>query len=474
MIDLLVRNGTVVTMNEKREILTDGAVAVDGSEIVDVGSTSELTGRYSPDREIDVADHLVLPGLISVHGHVSDILIRGKLYEGRPLYDWLFNVKKPAVEAMSPEDHAVASALYCQEAIRAGVTTFVELPESLILPDEDFDTITEAKRTEYAEAGLRSIYAVTFSDNTDVPDSLSTYIRRLTTTEQSVTHPDPQDGIIDTDAALDRIRELIETADEEKHSVWPAPEHIWTVTPDGFQGAYELAEEYDVMTTTHVSESTHDEVGHLSNIEYLDSCDFLGDRTILAHCVHLSDADMRLISETETKIAHNPLANLALGSGIAPVPKFLGRDITVGVGLDNPCVNNTVNPLNDLRYAALLHKGAGQDAGAVTAGEALEMVTIGAARALGRADELGSITTGKQADLVLLDTDYPHLSPRVDIASTIAYQAQGHEIETVLCGGEVIFEEDTVPGIEGRYSDLNDRAQRAAEAVLEKSGVAGL
>jgi len=266
MADLLVRNGTIVTMDSDRKVVGGGAVAVEDSEIVSVGPTEEVADRYDGDEIIDAAGSAVIPGFVDPHTHVSDVLLRGRLSRNRSLFDWLFNVKKPGVYAMTPEDHELAAALFCAEAIRAGITTFVELPEAVIMGDDDHDQIVERKLDVYDAAGIQNVYASTFRDNDDVGSDFEKYIQRLIRREPSVEHVPPTYSLLGTDEALDRIKGLINQyhSPTDRQSVWPAPEHIWTASADGLHGAYELADSRDVMTTTHVSETVHDESAMIS------------------------------------------------------------------------------------------------------------------------------------------------------------------------------------------------------------------
>lgn len=471
MVDILVKNGTVLTMNDDRDVVDSGAVALDAGEVVDVGPTVDLTARYDADRIVDASECAVLPGFISTHVHVSDILLRGR-EKDRTLLDWLYNVKKPGIDAMTPEENAVAAALYCLEAIQSGITTFVE--NGTGAGNGYSNAEIKAKLDVYDRAGVRNVYCHGFSDRESSPE-ITALVDRLVDKEPSVEHHFPE--VEDTEDALDEIESYIEqyhgTADG-RQSVWPCPGIAWGVTPAGLRGAYELAERHDVMTTTHASETVHEERGHLSTIGYLNSAEYLGERTLLGHCVHVDDRDIRLLSATETRVAHNPLTNLALGSGIAPVPDLLSAGVTVGLGTDNTSGSDTVNMLNDLRFAALIHKGARRDPGAITAKKVLEMATIDAARAIGREDDLGSLEPGKRADLIVLDLDYPHLVPRPDVAAAVVYQAQGFEVETVICDGAVVMDSRTVLGIEDDYPELQETAAASATDVLDRAGILGI
>jgi 5-methylthioadenosine/S-adenosylhomocysteine deaminase len=477
MIDLLIEGGTVLTVDQDRRIIEAGAVAVDDGEIIAVGR--DAGEGFEAERTVDASGHAVLPGFVIPHTHVSDILFRGGLSNERSIYDWLYNVKKPGIHAMGPEDHAVASALYAWEALRSGITTFVELPDPVFTGgDHDVDAIVDAKLAEYDAAGIRNVYAQTFRDNPDIPDDFRAFIEGLRDTEPSVNHLPLGYARREIDEIEDLIEELVaqyhDPSPGSQQRVWMAPEHIWTASKEGLSRAYAFADRHDAMTTTHVSETTHDESGELTNVQYLDTAGYLGERALLAHCVHIDERDIRLLAASGTKVAHNPLTNLVLGSGVAPVPTMHAAGVTVGLGTDNPSANDTINPLSDAQYAALVHRGHRRDPGAVTAERALEMATIDGARAIGRADELGSIEAGKRADLVVLDLAYPHLTPRKNVAPTLVKQAQGHEIDTVVCEGDIVLENGCVPGLERRHPDLAEEAARRAQTVAERAGMDGL
>jgi len=478
MVDLLVTGGTVCTVNEQRDVITDGAVAVDDGRIVAVGPADQLEAEYDAGELIDAEGSAVLPGFITTHVHVADILLRG-LGADRYLYDWLCNVKS-ATSVMKPDDHEVAAALYCTEAIRSGITTFVENVTGAgagYVSGDGSTGVIDAKMGVYDRAGIRNVWAQAIVDRAPGEDFLA-YYDRITATEPSATHVDRADSVMDTETALDRIEGLIEeyhgTA-EGRQSVWPAPYEFGITTPEALSGSLELAERYDVMTTTHSSTTTAFEAApNMTDIEYAHSCDYLDERTLLGHCIYATDRDLRLLGRTDTSVAHNVLTNLALGEDFAPVPEMISTGVTVAMGTDNASASDTVDMVNDMRFAAMVHKSNRMDPGVMTAEKVVEMATIDAARAIGRADDLGSIETGKLADLVVIDMDEPHLTPSPNVPSAVVYQAQGSDVETVVCNGEVVMDDRTVDPIEAAFPDLLDRADEAAESLAERAGIAHL
>lgn len=483
MVDLLVENGIVMSFNKDREVIKGGTVVIDGNQIVAVGSNDEISEQYEGNRVIDATNHIVLPGLINSHSHVPDILARGSGITDRPFTDWSLNILGPFRHAMTVEDHRIASALYCKEALESGITTFVEKATGSG-SGYPMDVFT-AKLDVYDKSGIRNIYAKSFidegSNRFESESELNAFLDLLDHKNPSVNRPRKTVEVTDTDEALAELDSLIEEYDgsaDGRQSIWPAP---WTpqfLSMEGLQGAYELAEKHDVMTTTNVSELSHQRspVGqdHFALVEYLDYVGYLGERTLLAHCVHINDRELRLLAKTDTKVAHNAISNLTLGSGVARVPSMIQAGITVGIGTDNPSGNDTVNLIADSRAAVQVQKGVHQDVGIVTPEQALEMATIEGARSIGMEDELGSLEPGKQADLVLLDLDHPHLTPANDLASTIVYQAKGHEIDTVICNGNVVVSNGSADHVDEVYPDLLARARDSSREIIEKAGLSDI
>jgi atrazine chlorohydrolase/5-methylthioadenosine/S-adenosylhomocysteine deaminase len=470
MTDLLITNGTVLTQNEARETITDGAVAITEGEIRAVGSREGIEADVSASQVIDAEGGVVIPGLINAHTHVSDIFLRGAFDEHRGLYDWLFNVKQPALFEMDPAEHAMAAKLYCIESIRSGTTTFVENETAL---DWDNTDRTDEKFAVYDDIGIRNIYAAGIRDRE--ADERFTELFEWITARDDTHHPGPNSLIVDTERAMDEVESLIESAHDPagRQSVWPSPATIATTTPKALRGAYRLAETYDVMTTAHAAEAEAEaaEREPLSSMEYLDNVGYLGEHTLLAHCVQTDAADARLLAASGTKVVHNFRANMRLSTGFAPVPEMLTRDVTVSIGTDNSILNDTVNPLSDAGAVATAHKGYSGDAGAIPAQTAFDMLTCGAARSIGRGDDLGSIEVGKRADLAILDMDQPHPTPAPDPVHALIYGATGTEVQTVLCDGEILLEDRELQTFDDSLSSFLQTAEETAADIIGRTNL---
>lgn len=471
MVELLVANGTVVTQNADRAVIEDGAVAIDGETIAEVGPTEEVREQYDADRLVDASGKAVIPGLINPHTHVSDILLRGSCGNDRGLYDWLFNVKQPGMAEMTTEEHELAAALYCAEALSAGMTTFVENDAEMLLGE--LETIA-AKFAAFGAAGLRSIYA---RGVRDLPpdEGYLTLVDRITARNPGVDHPAQEQYVEPIDEWLDELEHLYgeyHGTDDGRNEIWVAPVVVEGMTDDGLRESYRFAANHDVMTTIHTAEAPVQTGGALSPIEHLRNVGSLGEHALLGHCVQIDERDIRILAETDTRVAHNIASNLALGNGFAPVPAMRAHDVTVGLGTDNSILSDTVNPLADLRLTTMAHKGHHNDPGVVTAQSALDMVTIEAARSIRKADDIGSLEAGKKADLAILDLESARLTPRPDLIHALVYQTLGSEVETVVCNGDIVVEDGTPIGIVDEYPHLYNRANEAAERITTASGIA--
>lgn len=475
MPDLVLDDVTLVTMDPDRRILEDGWISVSDGRIAGIGSGAPPAA----DRHIDGRGGVAMPGMISTHQHVIDVLLRGGLEQDRSLFDWLVNVYFGGTSAYRPEDCGLAATLTLAEAVRAGITTITD--NWGVNNGDDAGRVAECAEATlevYRRSGMRVLFARMFSDT--VPEQwngiVGTYMRKLPDKTLDLgTLSEPLDD------ALARIESLIAahhgSADGRVH-VCPAPIMAQLVSPEGLTAARELAERHDTIVPIHHCESRlnarmfPESGAGLGVTDYLNALGFLSPRTLAAHCVWLDDRDIRLLGAAEVKVAHCPSCNMFIGSGAAPVPRLLATGLTVGLGTDDANTSSNVSILQEMRQAAYLAKLANEDAGALTAEKALEMATIDGAQALGMADEIGSLEVGKKADLVLFDTEAPHWQPRHLLPAVIVYQAQSSDVRSVLVDGELVLDE-RVPAFLGAEEApaLYERAQRASAEIVERAGM---
>ncbi|SMF22842.1 amidohydrolase [Streptomyces sp. Amel2xC10] len=420
-VDLLVHGGDVLTVDEAGTVLRDGAVAVDGGEIVAVGPARHLRTRYAARTEIDAGGCLVLPGLINTHTHLAMTLLRGRA-DDVTLQGFLERVLRWEADLLAPEAVAAAVRLAVAESVRAGVTSAL-----------DMYWFHEAAERVARETGWRLLTGPTFMDVPEPPDGLAYEDRTAW-------------------ARRDLAARVKSTRDGERPVVFA--HSAYTLSPEQLTEVFALAREFGALVHIHAAENATEvatvEVKYGKRpVELLDSLGLLGPDVLLAHAVDLTGPEIAALSRTGTAVAHCPVSNLKLGCGIAPVPRLLSAGVTVGLGTDGAVSSNSLDVLGAVRQAALVHK-AGGDPTAVGAEQAVRMATIEGARALGLGDRLGSLEVGKRADLVVLDLAAPHLRPAHDPWSTLAYAAHSPDVRDTVVDGRVLMRDRVLTTLDER------------------------
>jgi len=413
--DLLITGGTVVTMSPAAGsplgIVEDGAVAIRGAEILAVGPREKLDGIYSPRRRMDARGRLLLPGLINGHTHAAMTLFRG-LANDLTLEDWLTKHIFPAEARNVTEDFCVwGTRLAALEMIQSGTTTFA-----------DMYYFEDAVARETESAGLRGVLGESVIDF-PVPDSRG-----------------PEQSFTQIKSFLEHWRghPLIRPA--------VAPHSAYTCSADTLRRAAALARSAGAPLLIHLEETRHEreesvEKKHLAPAAWLDSIGFLGPDVTAAHCVWLDEAEIRLLAARGVGCVHSPASNMMLASGAAPVPAMLAAGLRLGLGTDGPAGSgNVLDMMQAMDLAAKLQKVSRLDPRALSAAQALEMATLGGARALHLEAQIGSLEAGKQADIILLRTDAPHAVPSYDVAAQIVYSLNAGDVDTVIVAGKILME----------------------------------
>ena len=407
--DILVLGGIVVTMDERRSILPDGALAIHGYAITALGPRAQIAAAYHGATVVDATGCLVIPGLIDAHTHIPMTLFRG-LADDLPLYSWLEQHVWPAEQKfINAETVRWASRLGVAELVRSGVTTLCDM----YFYEDEVAAVVD-------ELGIRGVLAHAHFDVTAA--SKTERERTLAEAEQFVTRWRGHSRIV---PAL-------------------GPHAPYTVGPDLYRRLHVLAERMDVPVVTHLAETQEEDRNirrrygrspfrHLENLGIVDA------RLVAAHCVWIDSEEINLLAAARTGVVHNPRSNLKLASGIAPVPDMLRAGVLVGLGTDGAASNNALNLLAEIQTAALVHKGVRLDPLAVPAAAALEMATIGGARALKLDHLVGSLEPGKRADVVIIDLDEDNLVPLYDPVSHLAYAVEAADVRTVIVDGRIVL-----------------------------------
>ena len=406
--DTLVVGGTILTMEPGSEPIPDGAIAIADGRIAAVGLAEDLLEHAPTGQVVNAGGCLILPGLVNTHSHLAMSLLRG-LADDLPLMDWLENHIWPAEKThMNREAVRLGTELAVAEQLLAGVTTTT-----------DMYFFGNEVAAVLAEAGMRGVIAESLIDfatpRCKTPDEMMEKQRELA--QEYRDHP------------------LI-TPSIAAH----AP---YSVSASNLVKEAELAEELGITFQIHLSE-TRWEVEKLieekgrSPVGYLADLGVLSERTVAAHCVHVSPEDIETLVEFEVGVAHNPVSNLKLASGVAPIPTMVEAGVKLGIGTDGAASNNTLDLLRDMQLASLLHKGVFGDPTVLPARSMIEMATIGGARVLGLDAEIGTLTEGKQADMVCFSVDGPHATPVFDPWSHLVYAARSSDVRHVLVHGKLV------------------------------------
>ncbi len=406
--DLIIKNGTILTMDSKNSILENGFLAIRGDSISDIG-TGEIPSIKAT-KIIDAKGGLVLPGLVNGHTHAAMTLFRG-LADDLPLMQWLENYIFPAERNMDAEFVYTGTQLALAEMILSGTTTFCDM----YLFEEE---VAKAAK----KAGVRCLAGEVLYD-----------------------FPSPNYGSVEN--GLEYTESLIQKwRDDPIVSIAVEPHSLFTCSPELLMASNELALKHRVPLIIHVAE-TLNEVSEIKRkyaktpIEHLDSLGLLGAHLIADHCVHLGQSEITKMAEHGVKVVHNPESNMKLASGIAPIPELIKQGVTVGLGTDGCASNNNLDLFSEMDTAAKLHKVHAMDPTAVDAVTVLRMATIEGARALGLQDITGSLEIGKKADVIVIDTHKPHLTPMYNATSHLVYAASGNDVTHSVINGKLVMED---------------------------------
>ncbi|MDE2879093.1 amidohydrolase [Candidatus Palauibacter soopunensis] len=426
--DTLILGPLVVTMGAEERILDTGAVAVRDGEIVAVGTREELEGCEAAET-IDATGRLLMPGLVNAHTHLGDSLFRG-LVEELPLEAWLERLWISEREFVSRESVELGARLSIVEMIRSGTTCAL-----------DMFWFPEAAADAAVGAGFRLVTGPIFFDF-DGPDGVSVE-ERVATGE----------------------RWLERYAQEPLVTPCVQPHNQLTVSPEGLRAARDLADRAGALFHTHCSETATEVRQTVERFGRTPAAHFhelgiLDERTVLAHCVHLSDDDFARIRRAGAAVLHNPLSNLKLGSGIAPVARMLEEDIPVALGTDGPVSSNDLDMWTAMRFAGLLQRGAHMDPVLTPARDIVRMATTIGAEALGLGDRVGRLAEGYRADLILIDLDRPHLTPMYDVYGHLVYTVGRDDIRSVMVDGRWVMRDRGLETIDEAavLADMTDLA----------------
>ena len=408
-VDLLVLGGTIVTMDKTRRIIDNGGIAISNSRIVAVGPCAEIERAYTSRQQVNAAGKVITPGLINGHTHVPMVLFRG-LADDLDLQEWLTKYIFPAeAKNVTEEFVRVGARLGLAEMIRGGTTTYC-----------DMYYFEDAIADETAKAGVRGVLGETIidfpvADNKTNAEGMA-YVERF--------------------VARWKGHELIVPA--------IAPHAPYTVSEEHLKAVRVFSDRTGVPIVTHVSETKREvddsvKAKGASPVVYLDRIGFLNDRVIAAHMVWPQGTDIAILKRHGVGVVHNPQSNMKLASGVAPVPQMMKENLPVGLGTDGPASNNDLNMWEEMDTVAKLHKVFTGDPKVISAQQAFELATIRGAQALHLEKEIGSLETGKRADLLVIDRDTLNQIPLYNVYSDLVYATKASDVETVIINGRIVM-----------------------------------
>ena len=408
--DILITNGVVLQMDADSTCIENGAVVIAKDKILDVGPSAEFS-MVAASRVIDAGGGIIMPGLVNTHTHAAMTCFRG-LADDLPLMEWLNDHIFPAESKLDENKVYCGTLLACAEMIRSGTTCFC-----------DMYLFEDAVARAAKKAGIRAVVGEVLYD-----------------------FPSPNYGELEQGFAYTE-QLIVKWQDDPLITIAVEPHSPYLCAPELLKRASTLAEDHRVPMVIHLSE-TQNEVAGMMDKYGRTPIGFLADQEVLApnllacHCVVLTDEDISLLRQFDVKVSHNPESNMKLASGVAPIPKLLRQDICVGLGTDGCASNNNLDLFLEMGTAAKLHKVTTFDPTVMDAATVLRMATIEGARALGIDHITGSLEPGKAADVIIVDTCKPHLTPMYNPISHMVYAARGSDVSTVIINGDVVLEKE--------------------------------
>jgi len=448
--DLLIVDGLLVTMDQARRVITNGAIAVRGDRIVEVGKSNEIRSKYAAQRIIDASDKVVTPGLINSHVHsTGEPLTKGFVPDDTSFEENVFEWLCPIYSVYEPEDEYLSALLIAIEMLKTGTTCFLEAGTVRFV-----DQVVRA----LVEAGIRARVGKWVWD---IP-------------------PEPRVYQQTTDQAIRNVEETIQrfrSQADGRVQAWSMIIGHTTCSDELMKAAKDFADQYQVGLNMHMSPAAMDPEGFLERtgrrpIEHLEDLGVLGSNVVLVHMVHVDDNEVRLVKERGVTVVHCPTTALKVAYGVTQIGKFpemLDAGINVALGCDGSNAANYMDMLRATYLAAGLFKDARRNPKMIPAETAFQMATLNGAKALLMQDEIGSLEAGKKADIVLFDRKRPEWVPLHNVANSLVYSADGKSVHTVLVDGKIVVENGRMTLVD--EEEVYRKAQEAGEAIISRTGL---
>ncbi len=453
MAELIVNNATIVTVNDKREILEDHSVVVRGNKIQEIGPSNLLKKKYRDTVKIlNGRGKIIFPGLINTHNHLYQSLLKG-LGDDLALSRWLATMTFPSSSHLLRENVYAGAMLGCVEGIKSGTTTMLDYMYPHPVP-----ALSDGVVDAFRDLKIRGILARGMMNTGEEFGVQKAIMQDIETIEKD----------------LYRLFDTYHGSENGRIEVWAAPAAVWSNSEDLLRLTWKISNEYKSGFTIHISETPFDRESSIrlhgvSDADVLEKYGIVGPNVLMVHCVFLTDRDIRRAKYYDLKVSHNTVSNMYLSSGVAPVPRMLESGITVGLGTDGAASNNSQDMIELLKFTALLHKVHTKDPTVITAEKVLEMATIDGAKAIGKEDEIGSIEEGKKADFFIYNPSLSAKSvPMHHPVSTLVYAGTHACVESVVIDGSPVLENGVL--LTADESSVIERGQQSADDLAQRAG----
>ncbi|HQL98425.1 MAG TPA: amidohydrolase, partial [Smithella sp.] len=380
-VDLIITGSKALLLDEKNTCLNNAAVAVNGDKIIAVDDSKKILKQFEAKKIIVAGDSLIMPSFVNCHTHAAMTCFRG-IADDLELMDWLNNYIFPAeAKNVNKELAYWGSLLGAAEMIKSGTTTFCDM---YIFEDE---TARAAK-----EAGIRCLVGEVLFDF------------------PSPNFKTPEEGVAYTKMLIEKWQ------DDPLVNIMIEPHALYTCSQPLLADVKKLSEEFNVPIGLHLLENAAEkkqleEKFGKGAVSFLKDIGYLNEQLVAFHCVHFTEEDMKMFADYGCKVSHNPASNMKLASGVAPVPEMIKAGVTVGLGTDGCASNNNLDMIKEMGTTAKLHKVARLDPTVMDAQTVVRMATIEGAKTLGMEKKIGSLESGKKADIIVIGLNEPHLTP---------------------------------------------------------------
>ena len=450
-IDLLLTHANLITQNDQRTVIEDGALAVKDGIIVALGPAADLQALFQPRKLLDAGGKWAIPGFINTHNHLFQVFMRG-LGKDLPFLESMVASISKLMPFMDEESIYLGALTGCLEAIRTGTTTMLDFMYANIHP-----MLSDCVIQAFEDVGIRGILGRGFTDVEIFP---FTNIHSRTW--------EPIDRILaDVDRLVSRYQ------DHPRVKIILAPSVVWNITRQGLVATAEYSRLHDMPVTIHLLETDEDDSFCLQTygqrtLPFMEKIGLLSPRFLGVHAIHLLPEDFDLIQRYHIKISHNPVSNMILGNGVCAVPELLRQGIQVGLGTDGAASNDSQSMLETMKTAAILQKAFTKDPAAISAQTVFSMATDLGAQSIGQDKKIGSLEIGKCADFVLVDLNKANTTPSYDLITSLVYSGSERNIYAVVVDGRLIYQDGHFTSVD--EESILQRTKRKAEELYYQNG----